>query len=47
MKIEYKGLYIYIGLNGFIFSLEFNFRNKWHNIEHSLFWCSVDIEESE
>lgn len=44
MKLQYRGLYVYVGLNGFIFALEFDFRSKSYSIEHSLFWCSVDSE---
>jgi hypothetical protein len=37
-KHEWKHLYAYIGKNGLLISLDFNFKGKSYNIELSLIW---------
>ena len=41
MKYQGKYWYLYLGWNGVIINVEFYFRNKYRNLEFSLFGCSV------
>jgi len=42
MKYQGKRLYVYVGWNGVILALDFDWRGKGRDIEFSLFWCSLD-----
>jgi hypothetical protein len=45
LKIQYKGLYFYVGRNGIIFELEFDFRGKHYCIESlPIFFCRFGVE---
>jgi len=44
MKVEYRGLYVYLGWNGVIVALDFDFRRKAYSTEFCLFWCRFDLE---
>ena len=44
MKYQGKRLYLYIGRNGFIIALDFDFRGKAYSIEYSLFFTAFELQ---
>jgi hypothetical protein len=47
VKHQGKHLYVYVGWNGFIINLDFDWRGKGRNIEFTLFGGSLDGKWSE
>jgi len=43
-KYQSKHLYFYVGKNGLIFALDFDFKGKAYSIEYTFFWCRFNIE---
>ena len=43
MKHQGKYLYIYLGRNGVIISVDFDFKGKAYNVEYTFFWSRFII----
>lgn len=45
MKMKYQGehLYLYVGWNGIMIALEFNFRGKYHDFEFNWMHYSCEV----
>jgi hypothetical protein len=44
-KHQWKHLYAYIGWNGLLLSLDFDYKGKSYNIELSLMWTRFNLNE--
>jgi hypothetical protein len=47
MKYQGKHLYLYIGWNGILVSLDFDYKEHAHNIEFSFMWCRFKLNGSD
>ena len=45
MQFQYRGFYFYLGFNGIIIALDFDFKGKAYDLELAIFGVSFSLDE--